>query len=398
VYDATTLYLSGVELSNAHRVLAYVNRARAQGAFVGGCEPMCQAAVNACWQDAGTYNGIDLDPAPWYVAAEPASLEFLGFEVTSIDGMDSIQATRQMAPRATRGGAASRVLEGPRSLRVTGNMLATTARGMEYGQRWFASVLLTACDECAGADGTVMVRAACSPTTAAVDLRRVASGVTLEKADAPRSLLDGCDAFFQSWSFTLGIESPDWYSATALAGFSNQALILGAPQACNASVTCCNPLRDLRRYQWRATSTAGVVGGDPIPTITIANGNATLYRFRIEVHPSTGTGAGTCVNQTPMQAAFQCSTPITVMEVTGLPPNAVLVISGSTGAATAYLSGLGGAATPGEQYINADGTAGARGLLGICQPVCVLGAATGLAVPAAGSVWSVSSLYRFRVG
>lgn len=397
--DRTAVYLNGVEVSNAHRTLAYLRRAHSLGLFDGGCEPRC-TVNDACWQDAGSFASPATDPAPWYLVAEPASGEFIGFLIDRIEGLDSATSTRDLTDRINRGGVLGRQFDGPRKVRITGTLLASSGRGMEYGQRWMTNILLS-CDECTGAGSDLTFRAACAPVGTSDDLRRTTSGVALVDMDAPESIHeDGpeCDAYYQTFSFTLGLSSPDVFSLSNFGGFANAAAILGSPQACNASVTCCAPLRDVRRYQWRAAGGASQMGGDPIPTITFTNGSAVLHRFRVEVHKATGTGAGTCINQTPMQAAYQCSTPITVMEITGLPAGASLVLSGQTGTATAFLAGAPTIPLPGEQYINPDRTAGVRGLLGLCGPVCVLGAPTALIAPGAGTLWSVTMRYRYRIG
>lgn len=403
MYDRTALWVNGQYVSNAVVTLRYLHHAIATGMFPPGCEPQCKES-NCCWQEdspGGDTPATDASHAWWYNPAEPASGEFLGFMIEKIEDATTLFESRVMNQRVTRGGVASRRTVKPRLVKVTGQLIATTARGMGFGHRRLVQ-LMSSCDECAGAQGTMVIRDACPPEGSSEDRRRIANGVTLVSADEPKGLHPGdatCDAYWQDWTFTLGVEQPDWmtYPLTGV-GFTNQPIIMGSAASC-AAVSCCDPLRDIRRYQWR-TAFGGVIdaGGDPVPSITINSGGSVLTRFRIEVHATAGNAdaAGCLSGQQPLAVGMRCANPITVMEVTGLPPSSQLVIDGNTGRALAY---IGGSTTPvpGEQYINPDGTAGARGLLGICGGICIVGAATALIPPSASATWSVSMQRRFKV-
>lgn len=402
MYDRTAAYLNGVELSNAWRLYAYIQNARTNARWDGECEPWVSWG-DACWQDNGTFTNPVADPAPWYRSAEPESGEFLGLWIEDMKGLDEPTETRSLAQRITAGSAASRQSAPGREVNITGTLCATTERGMEYGQRWLASLLINP-DECAGAKGTFVFRAACPPYVAGADptslLRYLVNVAMLQPPKYTSVHADEdatCDRWFQGVTFTIGSETSDvfGYPLTGV-GFSNQPLVYGVRQACVAGA-CCDPLRDSGRFRWRSAYNTGRTGVGAVPVITIATAaGPPLYRFRIAVFNDT-TGSG-CVDQSPMAAVYQCADAVTEFEVNGLPPNTTLVMSGVDGQATFYPTGLGGPSSDGSAFINPLRSRGVAGLADTRGPVCILGAATDLVDVNNTGVWSVQFQPRYRQG
>lgn len=402
MYDRTAVYLNGVELSNAWRLYAYVQDARNRNLWDGDCEPWIQWG-NACWQDQGTYDNPATDPAPWYSSAEPESAEFLGLWLESLDGLDEPTETRSLAARITSGSATSREAAPGREVVVSGTLFARTERGMEFGQRWLSS-LLDNRDQCAGANGTLVFRAACPPHVAGADptsLLRYLVNVSRLKSPKYESVHGDedatCDRWFQQVTFTLGSETADVFGyPLSGVGFSNQPLLYGVRQACTPGA-CCDPLRDSGRFRWRTAYYPALTGVGAVPVITIATaGSRPLYRFRIMVIADED-GSG-CVDQTPMSATYQCADPVTEFEVNGMPPNTTLVMSGVDGQATFYPTGLSGPSLDGSPYINPLRSRGVAGLADTRGPVCILGAATDLVDINNTGVWSVQFQPRYRAG
>jgi hypothetical protein len=105
------------------------------------------------------------DPAPWYDPELPASAEFLGLLVTSIEGLDSV-VTRAVVERGAAPGGAYLGVErqGAREIVVKGTLVATTCAGLDYGRRWLTHTLAN--DPCDTCDTYALeVRTSCPPDT-----------------------------------------------------------------------------------------------------------------------------------------------------------------------------------------------------------------------------------------
>jgi hypothetical protein len=404
VYDKTAAWVNGVELSNAWRSYGYIQGVRDFGQWDGDCEPWVSWG-NACWQDkpATPYATPAGDPAPWYDSSDPASAEFLGLWIENMEGLDEPTETRTLAQRITTGSATSRQASPGREVVITATMFATSSEGMEFGQRWLSQILINP-DECAGAKGSFVFRAACPPRAVGLDpnaLLRYLVNVSLLKAPKYTSIHadadSTCDAYFQGVTFTLGSETADVFGYPLPGiGFTNQPLIYGSRQPC-VTGACCDPLRDSGRFQWRSAYYPGLTGVGAVPVITIATAaGPPLYRYRITVISDT-VGSG-CVDQSPMSGTYQCADPITQFEVNGMPPSGVLVLSGVDGQATFYPTGMGGPSVDGSPYVNPLRSRGVAGLADTRGPVCVLGAATDLVSSNNAGVWSVQFQPRYRQG
>lgn len=174
------LCLGGIEISNGNRFLNYVRQfadrrfsvtaCYTAGANVGGpgyedeyedeyqADPQIdQTIVGCCFCNAldsendEMYLGPAADDAPWYDPSVPASEEFLGVFLGDVRLNTPIQRT--IVPRFAAGsviGAENlthRLVQAKDSL-----MVATTPRGMAYGERWLTEALRgSLCrGECAG--------------------------------------------------------------------------------------------------------------------------------------------------------------------------------------------------------------------------------------------------------
>lgn len=127
----TFLEFAGVELSNGARVSRYVTDAGVTGLSLPtncGC-----AAI-----DEG-YMSVASDPAPWYEPTRPESEEFLGFFAHTMRLLPV--STRAVTPTGRLGSYISPPALSGQQVQVTGALIAETARGMAYGQRWLREVL-----------------------------------------------------------------------------------------------------------------------------------------------------------------------------------------------------------------------------------------------------------------
>lgn len=145
------LCLAGNELSNGARVHAYINEACPPGfPYFADCDCFVLDLDE-------TFVSPELDPAPWYVAANPESAEFLGFIADSIDL--GATAARAVTPVDTGGAILGTIQETPRIIRVQGMLVATTAQGMAWGQRWLSAALRGSCGGCSA--DTLDILSAC---------------------------------------------------------------------------------------------------------------------------------------------------------------------------------------------------------------------------------------------
>ena len=83
----------------------------------------------------------DITSTPWYDPRTPASREFIGALILSMPGLDDSTASASTTELTTDGGRSGRVRHGSLNLVGSAALLATTARGAEFGKRWFDSVL-----------------------------------------------------------------------------------------------------------------------------------------------------------------------------------------------------------------------------------------------------------------
>lgn len=105
------------------------------------------------------YNQTDL---PWYDPAEPDSLEFAGFFVTSYN-VEPGNFTRPVIEKAGVGAVVGQGRNNAPQIVITGLLFAATCCGMEFGYRWMRKALRGSCapnTACAGDDFTFL---SCDP-------------------------------------------------------------------------------------------------------------------------------------------------------------------------------------------------------------------------------------------
>lgn len=124
------LCLAGQEISNGYRVATYA------GSYIAGLTmgTECQCAQ----LDEGFSDPLS-DPAPWYEASRPESGDFYGFWASGMT-LPPV-ASRQVSANGRRGSALAPLSFSGRTVEVAGLLLAGSAEGMSYGERWLSEVL-----------------------------------------------------------------------------------------------------------------------------------------------------------------------------------------------------------------------------------------------------------------
>lgn len=167
------LCLNGIEIANELRTASYLRR----GSYTGWrvnlraprlpegtgyvdvysdiylADPMDErnlACYCAALADDGPYVTPIADPAPWFLASRPESGEFLGFYPTSIRPLSVIG--RQVSPRGGAGGTISAARPKHRVVSVAGVLIASSARGMWWGERWLTELLADRSCGCGAAE------------------------------------------------------------------------------------------------------------------------------------------------------------------------------------------------------------------------------------------------------
>lgn len=192
------LCIGGTEIANVARVTTY-----GSGEFFDACP--CPAL------DEETFVGVAEDPAPWYDADHPESVDFLGFLPESITL--SSPAGRTSVPVRNIGS-----FVGPEGLRgrvieVVGWMVARDLPAMWYGERWLIEALRG--DRCQGcANDVLTVLPFCRETGSSLDYD--ADFRTLVRAalvDGPRfaELSDSPDFVVGTVQFQLVASMPYLY-------------------------------------------------------------------------------------------------------------------------------------------------------------------------------------------
>lgn len=152
--------MAGVEVSNGYRVATYVTNVGVPGATM---DPSCQ-----CPQLDDGFDTPLIDPAPWYEPTRPESADFLGFWMNQ--AVLQPVAGRSVSQNGRRSSSLSPMSLSGRILQAQGLMMARSAEGQAYGERWLTEVLrgspcnegdcpsddliiLPACPELEGYDG-----------------------------------------------------------------------------------------------------------------------------------------------------------------------------------------------------------------------------------------------------
>jgi hypothetical protein len=132
------LELAGTEIANHARLQAYLTSVGSplDSPSVCGCPTFDAVLVgDEPYVDPAT------DEAPWYDPDVPASAEFAGLMVLSVDGLDDHPLERDVTIGVTSGAAIGPARVQPRTLTVTGILLGSTCCGVEYGLKWLAQAL-----------------------------------------------------------------------------------------------------------------------------------------------------------------------------------------------------------------------------------------------------------------
>lgn len=125
------LCLGGVEIANQARTAAYVNNVGLPGAEM--------STDCACFAIAGDFDTPLMDPAPWYEPTRPESTDFFGFYASEMN-LQSVH-TRTVTKTGGLASVLAPLTQKTRILTVTGLLLARSAEGMAYGERWMNEVL-----------------------------------------------------------------------------------------------------------------------------------------------------------------------------------------------------------------------------------------------------------------
>jgi hypothetical protein len=141
---------AGVEIANQARTATYLNAIGQPG----GTMPI-DCACSAI--DTGFVHPLD-DPAPWYEPTRPESLDFFGFYASEAT-LNSVHG-RAVTPTGGLATVLSPLKSGTRTVLVSGLLLARSAEGMAYGQRWLTEVLRgSPCYDGCGGDDLVILPA-----------------------------------------------------------------------------------------------------------------------------------------------------------------------------------------------------------------------------------------------
>jgi hypothetical protein len=278
------LMYDNVEVANGNRTLAYIRNA--------GIGSLAASPAEACDCSAlgSGFVSPAADPAPWYVAGQPASAAFLGCYFDNLELAPSFQ--RSAAQLATGGQILGRLTSKGAALQVSGALYAANEAGMAYGQAWLARVLGCA-PQCGLA--TTCLLPSC-PDLGGGYRRLVRSGVTdgptfASIQDIPRSLA-------RTVTFQIGSNSGYWFSDPVT--LLDEALPAG-------SAVC-------------ALATTEEWIGDATTRITIvAGGSADVTGVAISAaHANTGD---------PCPSPF---TPYVSLAIPTIPTGSKLVIDGMT--------------------------------------------------------------------
>lgn len=137
---------AGVEIYNRARTQRYMKDA------APGVLHDCDCDCGDLHEVVGDrpYSNPALDDAPWYDPDVAGSTEFFGLLPLSVTGLDDSTRTATVTEFLGPGGAVSGRRKATREVRVRGLLLASTDRGVQYGQDWLSSVLEGACASCDG--------------------------------------------------------------------------------------------------------------------------------------------------------------------------------------------------------------------------------------------------------
>lgn len=97
--------------------------------------------------DDGPYSTPSADGAPWHDTSRPESDEFLGFMALGIT-LDPV-VIRSVSPKLSNGATIGKAYSRHRIVAFGGYLIANSAQGMSYGERWLNGVLAGQTQGCA---------------------------------------------------------------------------------------------------------------------------------------------------------------------------------------------------------------------------------------------------------
>lgn len=191
------LEISGIEVANTNRTADYLNAGLLTGVALASANCDCAAT------DDGPYTSPAADPAPWYDAARPESGEFLGLLAAGIT-LDPV-AVRSVSPKLSGGGTVGRSYFRHRMIAVRGILLAASAQGMAYGERWLNDVLAGRVTGCAS--DTMRVLLAC-PSGAGTSQFRTLRQVGIVDGPIPGPAQEMPECYVQEVQFQMAAGVP----------------------------------------------------------------------------------------------------------------------------------------------------------------------------------------------
>lgn len=197
------LCMGGTEIANDARTFTYITNLGLPNAIISTTCP-CQL------YDEG-YSFPDADPAPWYESTRPESADFLGFYATEMR-LEPVLG-RSTNARVLGGSVIGANRMTHRLLPVTGIMLARSALGMAYGERWLSEVLRgSMCSEGCASDDIEILPACPDPGYDEERyFRYLHSGGTLEGPFFSQADSVASECYIQQADFTLASQWPWLY-------------------------------------------------------------------------------------------------------------------------------------------------------------------------------------------
>ncbi len=175
---------AGVEIINRARTQRYMQDA-APG-VLAQCSCDCTELHRVVGDDP--YSNPAMDEAPWYDPDDPASAEFFGLYPLRIQGLNDSTRTATVIQSLGPGGSVIGKRRATKDVRVRGILLASTDRGMEYGNDWLNSVLDGACTSC---EGDAFCYFSSCPDPSAVPEQEVSSEIDLVGLSTDGGNFDG---------------------------------------------------------------------------------------------------------------------------------------------------------------------------------------------------------------
>lgn len=156
------LALDQVEIANHARLSQYLGTVGSplDSVTACGCETFTAALVGD-----DPYTDPAADEAPWWDPNIPASAEFAGMLVLSVDGLDDHPMQRAVSNAVAGGAVFGPARPQARTITITGVLLGSTCCGVAYGLSWLSAALDGArCGRPPGCAGTDLTLFNCCPS------------------------------------------------------------------------------------------------------------------------------------------------------------------------------------------------------------------------------------------